>query len=92
MRLRWSAAAAGDLENIADFLFEKTLQNAPQLIHRIYDATQSLQKFPNRGRPGKKMGTRELLIPALPYFVVYQVKGDALYIVRILHSSQRWPK
>ena len=28
MQVRWTTAAASDLENIADYLFEKTSQNA----------------------------------------------------------------
>jgi plasmid stabilization system protein ParE len=46
---------------------------------------------PNRGRPGKKQGTRELVIPSLPYIVAYQVSEDTVYIARILHAAQQWP-
>lgn len=51
----------------------------------------ALKTFPNRGRPGKKPGTRELVIPSLPYIVVYQVREDTVYIARILHAAQQWP-
>jgi addiction module RelE/StbE family toxin len=91
MRLRWTAAATRDLERIADYLLGKTPQHAARLIRSLYDAACELRTFPNRGRPGKKPGTRELVIPALPYVVVYQVSGDFLYIVRILHGAQQWP-
>ena len=47
--------------------------------------------FPNRGRPGKKEGTREFVMSTLPYIVVYTVRGDAVFIVRILHGAQQWP-
>ena len=48
-------------------------------------------KFPNRGRLGKKEGTRELVMSPLPYIVVYDVREDATYVVRILHGAQQWP-
>ena len=83
-------AAVRDLEEIAAYLFEKTPQHAPELIRKIYDAPSVLKTFPNRGRPGKKEGTRELGIPSLPYIVVYKVAGDAVFIVRILHGVQDW--
>ncbi len=35
MQVRWTTAAASDLENIADYLFEKTPQNAARLIREI---------------------------------------------------------
>ncbi len=77
MRLRWTSAAADDLENIANYLFEKTPENAARLIRELYDAPSTLKSFPNRGRAGKKEGTRELV---------------TVHIVRILHSSQDWPR
>jgi addiction module RelE/StbE family toxin len=91
MRLRWTATAADDLQHIADYLFEKTPENAAQLIRKIYDAPSKLKEFPNLGRSGKKQGTRELLLPPLPYVLVDKVADDILHIVRILHSAQDWP-
>jgi toxin ParE1/3/4 len=92
MRLRWTSAAADDLENIANYLIEKTPENAARLIREIYGAPSTLKSFPDRGRAGKKEGTRELVMPSLPYIIVYQVRGDTVHIVRILHSSQDWPR
>ena len=92
MQVRWSTAAASDLENIADYVFEKTPENAARLIRGICDAVFALRIYPNRGRPGKKSGTRELVLPTLPYIVVYKVASDVLHIVRILHGAQDWPR
>jgi toxin ParE1/3/4 len=92
MQLRWTTAAVDDLEGIAEYLFEKSPQNAAQIIRKIYEAPSVLNKYPNLGRPGKKEGTRELVISPLPYIVIYQVKVDILYIVRILHGAQDWPR
>jgi len=47
--------------------------------------------FPYRGRPGKRYGTREFVIPGLSYIVVYQIGGDVIHIARILHGAQKWP-
>lgn len=91
MQLRWTTAASDDLEGIAEYLFEKSPQNAAQLIRKIYEAPSILKSYPNLGRPGKKEGTRELVITPLPYIVVYQIMGDAMYILRILHGAQDWP-
>jgi toxin ParE1/3/4 len=92
MQVRWTTAAASDLENIADYLFEKTPENAARLIREICEAVFALRTYPNRGRPGKKSGTRELVLPALPYIVVYKVASDVLHIARILHGAQQWPR
>jgi toxin ParE1/3/4 len=92
MQVRWTIAAASDLENIADYLFEKTPQNAPRIIREICDAILALRIYPSRGRPGKKPGTRELVLPSTPYIVVYKIAGDVLHVVRILHGAQDWPR
>ncbi len=92
MQVRWTTAAASDLESIAEYLFEKTPEHAARLIREICDAVFALRIYPNRGRPGKKSGTRELVLPALPYIVVYKVASDVLHIARILHAAQDWPR
>jgi len=92
MQLRWTTAAADDLEGIAEYLFEKSPQNAAQLIRKIYEAPSILKSYPNMGRPGKKEGTRELVLTPLPYIVVYQIMGDATNVLRILHGAQDWPR
>ena len=54
-------------------------------------AQHALLMFPNRGRLGQKEGTRELVMSPLLDIVVYTVRGDAIYVVRILHGTQQGP-
>jgi toxin ParE1/3/4 len=91
MELRWTHEAAADLARIADYLFEHAPGHAERLVRALYDAPTTLLTFPNRGRPGKKEGTRELVMSSLPFIVVYTVRRDTLYVVRILHGAQQWP-
>jgi len=91
MQLRWTEEAAKDLERIANYLFEHAPERATYLVRQIYDAPSALLSFPHRGRPGRKMGTRDLVLSPLPYIVVYQLSGDIIHIVRILHGAQKWP-
>ena len=91
MQLRWTREAAADLERIADHLFQQVPEWAAELVRAVYDAPALLLEFPHRGRPGKKAGTRELVISPLPYLVVYTVHGDVVFVVRILHGAQQWP-
>ena len=91
MQLRWTTEAAADLERITDYLFQHVPERAEELVRALYNAPAVLLDFPHRGRPGKKAGTRELVISALPYLVVYTVHGDVVFVVRILHGAQQWP-
>jgi toxin ParE1/3/4 len=92
MLVHWTAGAADDLELITDYLFHETPQHAARIVRSLYNSISALKSFPNRGRPGKKPGTRELVVSSLPYIVVYQVSGDVVYVARILHGAQRWPE
>jgi toxin ParE1/3/4 len=91
MQLRWTEEAANDLERIADYLFTHAPERAPELIRAVYEAPVTLLTFPNRGRPGKKDRTRELVLTPLPYILVYTVRDDVVFVVRILHGAQQWP-
>ena len=91
MQLRWTQEAANDLDRIAAHLRLDAPDRATNLIRHVYDAPTALLTFPNRGRPGKKEGTRELVLAPLPYVVVYTVRDDVVFVVRILHGAQQWP-
>jgi plasmid stabilization system protein ParE len=45
MPLRWTEAAAADLERIADYLFEHTPERAPRLVRTFYETPSTLLTF-----------------------------------------------
>ncbi len=89
MRIRWTRGAAADLEQIHDYLTQKHAHLAHSTVLRIHEAIQSLGTFPNRGRKGRREGTRELLVSPLPYIVVYRVRSEAVEILYIDHGARR---
>jgi len=56
----------------------------------IHQGVGSLPQFPHRGRPGRKLNTRELVFPGLPFLAVYRIRQDVVEINRILHGAQNW--
>ncbi len=80
MQLRWTEEAASDLEHIANYVFKHAPERAAELVRKVYDAPSTLLTFPNRGRVGKKEGTRELVLSPLPYIVVYAVRSEVIYV------------
>jgi len=89
-KLRWSRAAANDLEEISIYLREHHAHLSVSTVRRIYETAKSLRKFPERGRPGIFPGTRELVLAPLPYLIQYSVDADFVYVLRILHGAQDW--
>jgi toxin ParE1/3/4 len=91
MRVRWTPAAADDLDAIADYLTKHFPSFTQTTIREIYETVVSLRSLPNRGRMGREEGTRELVIARLPYIVVYRIKADAVEILHIYHGAQQRP-
>jgi toxin ParE1/3/4 len=91
MRLRWTLAAAGDFESIGDYLAKHLPAFAKSTIQEIYQIILTLRTIPTRGRIGREEGTRELVLPRLPYIVVYRVKDKDIEILHIYHGAQHRP-
>ena len=91
MRLRWTPAAANDLEPIGDYLEQHHPAFAQSTVVEIYQAILALRSTPYRGRAGREEGTRELVLPRLPYIVIYRVKDADIEILHIYHGAQNRP-
>jgi len=89
MRLRWTLAAADDLESIGDYLAQHLPSFAQSTILEIYQTILTLRFMPQRGRAGREEGTRELVMSSLPYIVVYRVNDNDIEILHIYHGAQR---
>ena len=57
----------------------------------IEAAVSRLADFPESARPGRVPGTRELVVPATPFIVVYRIEATSDVILRVLHAAQKWP-
>ena len=90
MRIRWTTPAADDLENIKAYLDRRHPHFSEPTVRAIYNRARALKTTPNRGRPGRRSGTRELPVLPLPYVIVYAVKPEAVEILHIYHGSQDW--
>ena len=91
MRIRWTQAAAADLQHISDHLKDHHPHYRQPTIRKLYDAIRSLKASPHRGRPGREEATRELVFSPLPYVAVYRVTGQSIEVLRIYHGAQDRP-
>jgi len=92
LRLRWTRHAERDLDAIADYIGQDSPAAAARVILELIDQVEvRLPANPASGRPGRVLGTRELVIGGLPYLVPYRVREKDIEILRVLHTSRRWP-
>lgn len=93
MHIRWTKPASDDLNQSCDYINEHdSAVIARRVALSIYERVSTLAELPERGRPGRKIGTRELIFTGLPYLAIYRLRRDTLEILRILHGAQKWPQ
>lgn len=92
MKIRWSPEAAEDLESLCAYIAEDNPVAARRVaLHIIREIELQLPKHAHMGRPGRVPGTRELIVSETPYIVPYRVRGEIIQVLRVYHSSRRWP-
>ena len=92
MRLRWTRLAEQDLDQIAEYIGQDSAAAAARVVLELIDQAETLLPIhPALGRPGRVLGTRELVVGQLPYIIAYRVRDKDLEILRVLHTSRAWP-
>jgi len=90
MKVVLDASAVGDLEGILDWIAQDSPRVADAVVSRILASIERLGGFPEMGRIGRDAGTREWVVPGLPYIAVYELRpeDDALVVIAVFHGAQ----
>jgi toxin ParE1/3/4 len=88
----WSRRAIRHLVQLRRDIAKTSEQNAALVAGRILKAVALLQSHPEIGRPGRVVGTRELVIPNTPYLIPYRVRGERLELIAVFQGRQKWPR
>lgn len=90
MRLRFSRRALEHLTQIRAYIAQHRPLTAELVRGRILESIHSLQDVPRLGRAGPNEGTRELVVPGLPYIIVYSIAAneDELVVLGIFHAAR----
>lgn len=87
----WLESAERRLAKIILDIAEENPQAARRLYQLIHDSVLPAAEHPHLFRPGRILGTREIVAHA-NYVVVYRVTAAAIVIIRVLHTRQRYPR
>jgi len=88
MRIRWRRSAVSDLATIREYIAREDPAAARAVTDRVLRAVDRLERFPASGRPGRVPGTREIVIPNLPYIIVYTHDDTSVDIIAVFHGRQ----
>lgn len=91
MQVRWTRKALTNLDNAVQYIAADKPAAAKDVAQRIWQTAQMLAAQPGMGRPGRVAGTREIVVPDLPYILPYAEKNRVVFILRVMHTSMKWP-
>ena len=91
MKITWLAEADRTFNSQIAYLGERNPAAAIDMGDAIMSAIARLADAPQSARPGRIVGTRELVVTGTPFIVVYRIEADTVLILRVLHGAQRWP-
>ena len=90
MKLLWTPEARQDRIKIYDYIEADNPLAALELDELFCKNADYLLEHPGLGRQGRVQGTRELVVHP-NYIVIYDVVGDAVRVLRVLHAARQWP-
>jgi len=92
MSVLFTQAARADIAAIHEYISRDNPNAARQVVTAIEHATDQLSLFPQSGRVGAIETTRELVVPRLPFIVVYRITKDTVEIIAVFHAAQDRPR
>ena len=92
MLVKWTQKALDNLEDAVEYIAADNPTAASGVAQKIWNTAQLLIDQPGMGRPGRVSDTRELIIAGLPYIFPYIEKEGVVFILRVMHSSMKWPQ
>lgn len=92
MILVWLCRAIIDRKKQLDYIAQDSFKAAIEQGKRIDHNIDQLTHNPELGRLGRKQNTRELVISRTKFIAVYRISGKYIEVLRLLHTSQQWPK
>lgn len=86
MQIVWTEQALSDLAEIEHYIEQDKPEAARRVAAHLWSSVEHLAEFPQLGRPGRRPGMRELIVP--PYIVSYRVRKDRLEILSLWHGRR----
>ncbi|KAK45020.1 translation repressor RelE [Caballeronia jiangsuensis] len=90
MTVVWTPEALQDREDVWDYIAEDNPAAAARMDELFSAVAGRLAVHAQLGRPGKIAGTREMIAHE-NYRLVYEIDGDDVWVLALVHTSRRWP-
>jgi toxin ParE1/3/4 len=92
MQLIFTHRFRDELRHEYRFIREQNKTAAEDVRRRIIHSIKRLATFPQSGRSWRSAGTWELVVPGLPYIVIYEIKAEQVIVLTLFHTSREFPR
>jgi addiction module RelE/StbE family toxin len=90
VKLRWSATATRELEEIFAYLQQRSPTSAKNVAERILHRARALRDFPRTGSETPVKGLHRAVVVNYPYVILYEInKTDEVLIASVRHTAQQ---
>jgi toxin ParE1/3/4 len=90
MKAFWASAAEQDRADIVNFISQDNPLAAIRMDELFAKAADRLAEHPHLGKTGQISDTRELITHE-SYRLVYEVQGENVWILALVHTARIWP-
>jgi len=88
----WTRRASLGLWSARAYIAQENPPAATRVADAIVKRTNDLALLPYQERPGRAPNKRELVIPRMPFIVIYRLGENRIDVLAVLHGARRWPK
>ncbi|MGI6783148.1 MAG: type II toxin-antitoxin system RelE/ParE family toxin [Aminivibrio sp.] len=89
LRLKWSPAAAEDLESIAEYIAKDSPSYAASVVSRFLAMAKNIPLFPESGRVVPEIGDssiREHIV--FSYRLIYRIEPSQITLLTVIHGRR----
>lgn len=88
MKIVWTRDAADDLEDVLNYISERSPKGAQAVAEQIAVTLDSISRFPKSGRLDEVTGCRERLAGRFSLLLVYAIGDEHIEIIALFHTSR----
>lgn len=89
MKVRYTATAGEEIEEILDYISRQNKRAAAQVSERLDQTIAVLADFSNVGQMTDEAGVRRIPVGRYPLLVFYTVEGNELIILHVRQTARR---
>jgi toxin ParE1/3/4 len=89
MKIRHTLFARAELNEIADYLMERSPRGAANVRAMMAKTIALMQRHPRAGRKQDAPNVRKITVRKYPYLIYYRIGPDSIEILNVRHAARR---